>query len=132
MTVWQLSDIYIHNTNIMIEYQLPSGIMKYSKRLSYPLPIYVTLKGNPFLIQGSPPIIIKWMDFKLMVKCLWRGLFLYCKISFTYILDLGSYMTWEIIGSNSIFFGGTFLIKFQNNKTFRIQTFLWSWCAKDY
>ena len=35
----------------MIEYQLPSGIMKYSKCLSYPPPIpsYVIQIINPFL-----------------------------------------------------------------------------------
>ena len=39
----------INNRNILIKYQLPRGIMKYNKCLSYPLPFYATQMINPFL-----------------------------------------------------------------------------------
>ena len=49
-----------------------------------PLPSYATQMINPFLIQGSQPIMIKWADFQPVQwwNSYKRGLSLYRRISF--------------------------------------------------
>ena len=60
---------------LTIEYQVHSGIIR------HPL-FYATQIINPFLIQESRPIMIKWRDIQPIVKSLSKGLKLYWKISF--------------------------------------------------